>query len=405
MATDLIDFTNCEKTKKNYEGANGSKICIKYNGELYMLKFPPAANRNKDLSYTNGTVSEYLGCHILESLGFETQETILGTYNKNGKEKIVVACKDFTENNRYTVQPFSSLKNTIIDSGHNGTGTELSEVLDAIDRQDSYEPGYLKNYFWDLFIGDALIGNWDRHNGNWASLYDSNTDTVKLAPVYDCGSSMYPSADIEIMKSVISDREQLLFRVYEIPTSALKLNGNKINYFKFISSLENDDCNAALKRIYPRIDIKKINKIIDETPLISDIQKNFFKTIVNARRELILEYSYNKLLKREQSIGLSETQDKLNCESFGKEYLNKVFEFINQMTIKEAAKKAHDELVNINPYEKIVRQNMLNKYLNSLGIKNNNDFAEYVKNNRQKSVEKKSVQKSRNKDVFSGIGY
>ena len=137
--TDLIDFSNCEKTKKNYEGANGSKICIKYNGELYMLKFPPASTRNKELSYSNGTVSEYIGCHILESLGFETQKTILGIYNKDGKEKIVVACKDFTENNKYTVQPFSSLKNTIIDSGHNGTETELSKVLDAIDRQDSFE--------------------------------------------------------------------------------------------------------------------------------------------------------------------------------------------------------------------------------------------------------------------------
>ena len=204
--TDLIDFSNCEKTKKNYEGANGSKICIKYDGELYMLKFPPASTRNKELSYTNGTVSEYIGCHIFESLGFETQKTVLGIYNKGGKEKIVVACKDFTENNKYTIQPFSSLKNTIIDSGHNGTGTELSEVLDAIDKQDSFEPVYLKNYFWDLFIGDALIGNWDRHNGNWASLYDSKTDTVRLAPVYDCGSSMYPSADIKTMKSVLSDK-------------------------------------------------------------------------------------------------------------------------------------------------------------------------------------------------------
>ena len=85
--SDLIDFSNCEKTKKNYEGANGSKICIKYNGELYMLKFPPASTRNKELSYTNGTVSEYIGCHILESLGFETQKTILGIYNNDGKKK------------------------------------------------------------------------------------------------------------------------------------------------------------------------------------------------------------------------------------------------------------------------------------------------------------------------------
>lgn len=169
----VIDFTNCEKKKKTYEGANGSKICILYNNEQYMLKFPSVSKLNKEISYTNGTISEYLGCHILESLGFETQKTILGTYNKGEKKKIVVACKDFTENNRYTIQPFSALKNTIIDSGHNGSGTELSEVLETIDNQVFYDVAYLKDYFWDLFIGDALIGNWDRHNGNWASLYNA----------------------------------------------------------------------------------------------------------------------------------------------------------------------------------------------------------------------------------------
>lgn len=35
--TDLIDFSNCEKTKKNYEGANGSKICIIIYVYLYQL--------------------------------------------------------------------------------------------------------------------------------------------------------------------------------------------------------------------------------------------------------------------------------------------------------------------------------------------------------------------------------
>jgi len=50
------------------------------------------------MSYTNGCISEYLACHIFKSLGFKTQETLLGTYtNPRGKEKMVVACGDFTE--------------------------------------------------------------------------------------------------------------------------------------------------------------------------------------------------------------------------------------------------------------------------------------------------------------------
>ena len=32
-----IDFTNLERKNKTYAGANGSKISIVYNGEIYML--------------------------------------------------------------------------------------------------------------------------------------------------------------------------------------------------------------------------------------------------------------------------------------------------------------------------------------------------------------------------------
>lgn len=85
-----IDFTNCPVRNKTYAGANGSKISVIYDGHLYMLKFPSAAALNKDMSYANGCISEYLGCHIFETVGIPVQETLLGTYTKNGKEKIVV---------------------------------------------------------------------------------------------------------------------------------------------------------------------------------------------------------------------------------------------------------------------------------------------------------------------------
>ena len=85
-----IDFTNCPVRNKTYAGANGSKISVIYDGHLYMLKFPSAAALNKEMSYANGCISEYLGCHIFETVGIPVQETLLGTYTKNGKEKIVV---------------------------------------------------------------------------------------------------------------------------------------------------------------------------------------------------------------------------------------------------------------------------------------------------------------------------
>ena len=297
----MIDFTDMPTRKKAYAGANGSKIAVVYEGEQYMLKFPPHPKRNKEMSYMNSCISEYLGSHIFDIVGIPVQETILGTYNVDGKEKIVVACKDFTSHDT-VIQDFASLKNTLINSGHSGYGTELSEILEAIDEQAFVNPVELKRRFWDMFIVDALIGNWDRHNGNWGFLYNSRTDEISMAPVYDCGSCLYPQADENIMKITLETRAEMDLRIFEIPLSGIRQDGEKIRYFNFISSIKDTGCNEALKRITPKIDMKKINDLIDETPGISDLQKTFYKTMLAERKEKILEKSLQLLQKKECAL-------------------------------------------------------------------------------------------------------
>lgn len=296
----MIDFTDLPVRKKTYAGANGSKLCVMYQGAPYMLKFPAAPSRNKQISYANGCISEYLGCHIFELIGIPVQETLLGLYRRGGKDKIVVACRDFTSPG-IVLQDFASLKNTIIDSGHNGYGTELSEVLSTIAEQQAVDPVMLTERFWDMFIVDALIGNWDRHNGNWGFLYDEANDQMTLAPVYDCGSCLYPQADEEIMQSVLDSQAERHTRVFNIPTSGLKINNQKINYFDFLTSLQNPDCNRTLKRIMPRIDMEAICRMVDETPFITDLQKQFYKTMLQERKTCILDHALKQLKKRERS--------------------------------------------------------------------------------------------------------
>ena len=158
--------------------------------------------------------------------------------------------------------------------------------------------GSLLERFWDMFIVDALIGNWDRHNGNWGFLYDDRSDEMILAPVYACGSCLYPQADETIMKHVLTDRAQLNKRIYDIPLSAINVDGKKIRYFDFISSLQYEGCNEALKRILPRIDMEKIGAIIEQTPFISDLQKQFYMTILTERKACILDFNLAALEKK-----------------------------------------------------------------------------------------------------------
>ena len=109
-----IDFTNCKRIiGKAYNGANGKKIAVEYSGESYMLKFPPSgSSKPTELSYTNSSVSEHLASTVFNMLGIKAQETMLGTFSVDGKEKIVCACKDFTTSHKVLFD-FCSIKNKI----------------------------------------------------------------------------------------------------------------------------------------------------------------------------------------------------------------------------------------------------------------------------------------------------
>lgn len=291
----MIDFTNCEVNKyKYYGGKNGGKICIIYNNEDYMLKFP-SVNENVD-GYSNSCISEYVTCNIIKTLGLNVQDTILGVYDLNGNKKIVVACKDFTSTGNVFKQ-FAELKNSQIESSKNGYGTELDEVIETIENQTIYDSNKLKDFFGDMFIVDCLVGNFDRHNGNWGFLINENLKKIDIAPIYDCASCLYPQLTDEKILEIINNEDEMNARIFIFPTSALKISNKKINYFEFISKLENEDCNRAILRIYPKIDFIKINNIIDKTPGISNIRKDFYKKVIKLRYEKILKFSYDKLCK------------------------------------------------------------------------------------------------------------
>ena len=286
-----IDFSNCQRNARTYNGANGSKIGIYYNNENYMLKFPPKPKKNIELSYANSCISEYVSCKILKTLGLNSQDTMLGKYNN----KIVVACKDFRKKNEI-FSDFASLKNTIIESSSGGYDTELSDILETIDTQEqlNIKNDEMKQFFWNMFIADSLLGNFDRHNGNWGFLIDEIDNIHMIAPIYDCGSCLYPQADENLMRKILTNRDELEQRIYIYPTSAIKYQNVKINPYHFLLNTDNLDCIKALRTITSRIDLIKIKEIIENTPYISDLHKEFLFTMVKERKNKILDVAVEK---------------------------------------------------------------------------------------------------------------
>ena len=297
----MIDFTDCPVDHlRAYGGTNGRKINITYQGHSYMLKFPPRPGGYLEKSYANGCIIEYVACHIFEMLGFRTQETLLGNYTDGrGKTKLVVACRDFTEDGKRLIE-FAQLKNTCIESEQSGYVKELSSILEAIEEQRVYPADKLRQFFWDMFIADALLGNSNRHNGNWGLLVDEKKQEVELAPIYDCGSCLYPLLDLKRMETVLQDETEIDQYVYNLPTSSIEEDGKKIPYFYYISSLKAPDCNDALKRICPRIDLNAIRDFLESVPELLPIQREFYLTVLTERKEKILDYSLDLLLEQEQ---------------------------------------------------------------------------------------------------------
>ena len=295
----MIDCTNCKKVVgRAYNGANGKEIAVEYEGEQYMLKFPPSAKEKPTgLSYSNSCISEHIASSIFNMLGISAQETMLGTFQVNGKEKIVCACKDFTADGGI-LYDFCSIKNSVIDSEHNGSGTELTDILETIEKQQFVNPDLLLEHFWNVFVVDAFLGNFDRHNGNWGFVVDLKSQTAEVAPIYDCGSCLLPQADETVMKAVLENEAELNARIYQFPTSAIKNNGRKIGYYDFLMSAEYEECNEAILRITPRIDIDRICTFVDEVRYISDLQKEFYKTYICARYEAIINPVYNLVYKQ-----------------------------------------------------------------------------------------------------------
>lgn len=284
----MINFTNCVEELNKFSGSEKKKTLI-FEDKIYLVKFPdPILDKNKNISYINNSLSEYVGSNIFRLVGFETQETLLGKYKFNGVEKTVCACLDFTddENELYEFESIALSANP-----DKKIGTELEDILEILRNSKLFDYNSIQEKFWDMFIIDSIIGNTDRHNGNWGFLVNKKTKKIEFSPIYDCGSCLNPMLeDSDIEKMSIEDFKNIVLNCY----SCLKENNKKINYMTFIKSRKNNECNEALKRMFNKIDIEKIDSFINDISCISDVRKDFYKKIISMRYD-ILKKVYNEL--------------------------------------------------------------------------------------------------------------
>ena len=282
---DVQDFSSAT-LQPEYYGGSERKTAVTFGGERYIMKFQTKSEFGPRFNH----VSEHLGSRIFSLLGIDSQDTQLGTYRGEG----VVLCRNFLNEGEFFV-PFNDVGESSLDTDsehHAYTYEDITHLIE-INRKLTDVDG-TKERFWDIFIVDALLGNFDRHGGNWGFIKKDNR--YRLSPVFDNGSCLFPQMNSdEEMENIMGSPELTNDRVYRFPTSQIKLNRGKSSYHEVIGSLRFPECNDALRRIVPRVDLDRISGLIDDTCFLTDIHKQFYKHMIKNRFEKILLGSLQKL--------------------------------------------------------------------------------------------------------------
>ncbi len=296
----MIDLAQYKTDAHSYSGSD-NKHSIYMNGKYYMVKHPNANESDNSLktSISNNVISEYVGSHIMQALGLEAQNTLLGMWN----DEVVVACEDFREEG-WELHEFSWYMQDILPKyqiGRIPTYEQLYKVHNECDFLKDISQQAIEKY-WDIIVGDTLLGNFDRHKDNFGFLTNKTTKEIKPSPIYDCGSCLYPSLKEDKFQYILSSPDEIKKRIYEFPKIALNKNSNKnkedkFGYFELLSSNYDKEYTRAFFALYHKLDIKKAYEIIDDTPFISDVRKDFYKKMLTYRKELIMDKAYDMLIE------------------------------------------------------------------------------------------------------------
>lgn len=322
-----IDDAPYSMRRGTYGGASCDKDGVLIDGECWIVKYPKNARdlaRHAEMTYTNDTVSEYIGSHVYQILGYPVHETML----VRRKDKIAVACKDFCSNKEILLE-IRTIKNEHneeleqkLETSFSSTGSahciELDEILLHLKYNDILNsiPG-LTERFWDMVVVDALINNNDRNNGNWGIIRNMETGEESLAPIFDNGASFNGKTPDSRLEKMLQSPNALLQNAQN-GISAYGTQGKNYNLNEIIN-YKNSDLKDALIRNVPIIKerLSQIVDMINDIPpeACSEIRKSFYIKTMNIRIEQILVPAYDKALE--------STKERLNQREASKNDDNK----------------------------------------------------------------------------------
>ena len=315
----IVDFSKCELSSRNleYGGRAGEKKGIIFENAFWFLKFPKTTagmDVENDLSYTTSPLSEYIGSHIFEILGYNVHKTILGVCLDGNKYKVVCACKDFINSKEDEILiPYTALRNDTnpVLNERDFIPTSASSISEII-HQLKYNTALSSidnatQLFWDVLLIDLLINNNDRNEDNWGVIKNKKTGKYKMAPVYDCGNSFNSKASEKKIEGILNDFQKLQSSSLNGVTAYADDKLERISV-RDILDIKNKDLSESVLRVSNNVydKLSEIEKFINDIPesykgiqIISKARKTYyFETFKIRYFSLLRAHAYVLSLKK-----------------------------------------------------------------------------------------------------------
>ena len=370
----LVNFSECNSSFKDY-GRSSMRIESKnINDELYLIKVMEREvanhyrdNKNPKSTYVNSIYSEYISCNIGKMLELNIQEVILGYKTHNQANKSLspiltpcVACKDFCKKEERLI-PFDVIFTGISeDEKINYNKNNIYDVLEVIKKQKFVNSDSLKEHFLDMFVFDSFIGNFDRHGKNWGIIENTSTNEYRIAPIFDCGSSLHPKTDRyrikKYAKAFKESNNNIREKAFGTPVSYFKdENGKKLNYYEFLIN-DDFDCNCNIAKSILKI-VPKIVRLNEDS--VIDNLINSLKVAIGEERAYVITNELKFKVEEMLMPTLEISKELLNKEI--DEFVLKDYSEFNQYNNKEK-REFLSEIKNILEMQKLLIENNSNNF-------------------------------------------
>ena len=265
----LFVVTDDMRNEKEYQGAE-NKFGITVNDVDYLVKL----RKNNWLN----CYSEHIGSRFIRACGGFAQKTILSLY----KDKVVVICEDFT--NIYgNLKTFSNLSSSSFDTDPRRYDYYFEDIIHELKKLYRLDMDSELINFWMMYLFDIILGNPDRHGGNWG-VYLKN-DKYKFSPIFDNGATLFP----RITKFTV-DSDWMRERIYTFPNP--KIMFKELSRSGYYEVIKNGICPKCVIDTFKSFDV--ILSIDKATNGFTEEARKFYRTVVF--------YRYSCLIKGEDFV-------------------------------------------------------------------------------------------------------